>query len=246
MKEEKKKVIKKYIFLFFVFFIVLTSVFIMIRYQVEGETQMPYKLNQIVIKSTLGSKDLEGDQLWNIELLQNNDIYIYINKDDNHHDDLKIEKVSIENIKFENIDNTEKIKVLLPTGNNLDNIYVNSTKDYKNEKIEFLGSNVDSLDKHEICEEGGMIAFRIENSNLGTYTSDKDKEIKYDSSLLEKAKIDENSLKYKVSFDLIIETTSGVKYKTTLNYEMPVDSFKDSGINTKVVEDFSNVVFKRE
>lgn len=246
MKEEKKKVIKKYIFLFFVFFIILTSIFIMIRYQVEGETQMPYNLNQIVIKSTLGSKNLDGDSLWNIELLQDNDIYIYINKGENKHEDIKIEKVSIENIKFEGVDNSENIKILLPTGNSIDNIYVNSTKDYKNEKIEFLGSNVDSLDKHEICEDGGMIAFRVENSNIGTYTSDKDKEIKYDSTLLEKAKISEESLKFKIYFDLIIETTAGVKYKTTLNYEMPIDTFKESGTNTRVIEDFSNVIFKRE
>ena len=44
MKEEKKKVIKKYIFVFFVLFVILTSIFIMIKYQVEGETKMTYNL----------------------------------------------------------------------------------------------------------------------------------------------------------------------------------------------------------
>lgn len=246
MKEEKKKVIKKYIFVFFVLFVILTSIFIMIKYQVEGETKMPYNLEQIVIKSTLGSKNLDGDELWNLELKQDNDIYIYIGRDENNHDENKIEKVTVENISVNGIENTDNIKILLPTGDNIDNIYSNSTKDYKNEKIEFLGSNVDSLDKHEICEDGGMIALRVENSNIGTYTSNKDKEIKYDSSLLEKAKIPEENLKFNISFDLVIEITSGVKYKSTLNYDLPTNSFKDSGTNTKVIEDFSNIIFKRE
>lgn len=246
MKEEKKKIIKKYIFLFFVFFVVLTSIFIMIRYQVEGETDMPYNLRQVVIKSAIGSNNLEGDSIWNLELSQYNDIYIYIDPDENREENTKIEKVCIENIKFEGLENTENIQVLLPTGKSLDDIYDDSTKDYKNEKIEFIGNTLDSLDSHEICEDGGMIALRISNNKIGTYESDDDKEIKYDGSLLEKAEISEESLKFKVSMDIIIETSSGVRYKSTLEYDLPVGSFEESGSNTKVIEDFSDVIFKRE
>lgn len=246
MKEEKKKIIKKYIFLFFVFFVVLTSIFIMIRYQVEGETDMPYNLRQVVIKSAIGSNNLEGDSIWNLELSQYNDIYIYIDPDENREENTKIEKVCIENIKFEGLENTENIQVLLPTGKSLDDIYDDSTKDYKNEKIEFIGNTLDSLDSHEICEDGGMIALRISNNKIGTYESDDDKEIKYDGSLLEKAEISEESLKFKVIMDIIIETSSGVRYKSTLEYDLPVGSFEESGSNTKVIEDFSDVIFKRE
>lgn len=246
MKEEKKKIIKKYIFVFFVFFVVLTSIFIMIRYQVEGETDMPYNLRQVVIKSAIGSNNLEGDSIWNLELSQYNDIYIYIDPDENREENTKIEKVCIENIKFEGLENTENIQVLLPTGKSLDDIYDDSTKDYKNEKIEFIGNTLDSLDSHEICEDGGMIALRISNNKIGTYESDDDKEIKYDGSLLEKAEISEESLKFKVIMDIIIETSSGVRYKSTLEYDLPVGSFEESGSNTKVIEDFSDVIFKRE
>ena len=91
-----------------------------------------------------------------------------------------------------------------------------------------------------------MIALRISNNKIGTYESDDDKEIKYDGSLLEKAEISEESLKFKVSMDIIIETSSGVRYKSTLEYDLPVGRFEESGSNTKVIEDFSDVIFKRE
>lgn len=246
MKEEKKKIIKKYIFLFFILFIILTSVFIMIRYQVEGETDMPYHLKQVVLKSTIGSENIEGKSLWNLELSQNNDIYIYIEPNDNIEKDEKIEKVCIENIKIEGLENTDNIQILLPTGKTLDDIYDDSTKDYKKEKIEFIGNTADSLDRHEICEDGGMIALRIANNKIGNYESNEDKVIKYDGSLLEKAGISEESLKFKVSLDIIIETSSGINYKSSLEYELPVGDFQESGTNTKVIEDFSNVIFKRE
>ena len=70
--------------------------------------------------------------------------------------------------------------------------------------------------------------------------------IRSDRDNREKAKIPEENLKFNISFDLVIEITSGVKYKSTLNYDLPTNSFKDSGTNTKVIEDFSNIIFKRE
>ena len=235
MKVDKKRIIKKYTFLFFI-----------IKYQVEGEKDMPYKLKEVVIKSSIDSTNINSKNLWDLELSQTNDIYIYIEKDKNNNQNEKIQSVSIENIEIKNYKGSDKIKVLLPTGNSLKDIYENSTKDYRNEKIEYIGSAIDSLENHEISENGGMIALRIYNQNIGKYQSSKDKKIIYDGSLLKKAKIDEENLKFIVAMDLIIETDSGIKYKTNLQYEMPVDKFEESGVKTKTIKEFSGVIFRRE
>lgn len=245
MKEEKKKIIKKYVFIFFVLFIVLTSVFIMIKYQVEGEKNMPYELEQIVIKSSIDGKDLDEGNNWDIQLSQNNDIYIYIKASENKDEEEKIENVYIENIEIDGKTQKENIVVYLPTGNTISDIYEDSTKNYINEKIEFLGNSADSLSKHEICKDGGMIAFRLANENIANYKSEE-KEIVYNGELLEKAGIIEEDLKINLKFDIVIEVTSGIKYKSTLEYELPVEKFEESSSKTRVIDDFSKVVFKRQ
>lgn len=245
MKVDKKRIIKKYTFLFCICFIVLISIFFIIKYQVEGEKDMPYKLKEVVIKSSIDSNSINSKNLWDLELSQANDIYIYIEKDNNNKNE-KIQSVSIENIKIKDYKENNNIKVLLPTGNSLKDIYENSTKDYINEKIEYIGSSIDSTENHEICENGGMIALRIYNQNIGKYQSSKDTKIIYNGSLLKKAKINEKDLKFLVSMDLVIEIDSGIKYKTNLQYEMPVDKFEESGVKTKTIKEFSDVIFRRE
>ena len=244
MKEEKKRIIKKYIFIFFVLFIVLTSVFIMIKYQVEGEKNMPYELEQIVIKSSIGGLDLEDGNNWNIQLAQDIDIYINIKPSENKENEEKIEKVYIENIEITGKVAKENLSIHLPTGNTISDIYENSTKNYINEKIEFLGNTADSLSRHEICADGGMIAFRIINDKIGNYKSEE-KEIIYNGKLLKKAGINEEDLQLNLKFDIVIEVSSGIKYKSTLEYKLPVEKFEESSSKTKVIEDFSNTIFKR-
>lgn len=246
MKVDKKRIIKKYTFLFCICFIILISIFFIIKYQVEGEKDMPYKLKEVVIKSSINSENIDSKNLWDLELSQANDIYIYIEKDKENNKNEKIQSASIENIKIKNYKGSDNIKVLLPTGKSLKDIYENSTKDYRNEKIEYIGSSIDSLESHDICENGGMIALRVYNQNIGKYQSTKDTKVTYDGSLLKKANIDEEDLKFLVSMDLVIETDSGIKYKTNLQYEMPVDKFEDSGVKTKTINEFSDVIFRRE
>ena len=68
--------------------------------------------------------------------------------------------------------------------------------------------------------------------------------IKYDGTLLKKANISSDSLKYSIKFDLIIET-SEVKYKTTLSYDLPIGKLEDDGTSKFYDEECKNIVFKR-
>ena len=49
------------------------------------------------------------------------------------------------------------------------------------------------------------MAFRISTENIGKYVSDSDSEITYNGSLLSKSSINEEDIKFSISFDMIIE-----------------------------------------
>lgn len=207
---------------------------------------MPYTVKQIVVKSSIDYENNESEEIWDLKLSQENDIYFYIEKTEDSEEDLKIEKIYIENIQINNYENTDNIKIYLATGNTLEDIYEGSEEKDVSENLEFTASTIDDVENQKICEDGGMICFRISNINIGEYVSSKDTELVFDGSILEKCGTSEEDIKFNVSFDFIIETSDGVKYKTTLSLELPVDNFEDSGTKTKIIDDFSDVVFKRE
>ena len=52
-----------------------------LRYQVEGESNMPFKISKISIIESVEGMETEGaNEKWNFNVNQNNDIYIYIEK----------------------------------------------------------------------------------------------------------------------------------------------------------------------
>ena len=54
----------------------------MIKYEVEGETNMPYQLSKIVIIGTVEGVETteKGKEKWNFDIYQNNDVYFYIDQ----------------------------------------------------------------------------------------------------------------------------------------------------------------------
>ena len=52
-----------------------------LRYQVEGETNMPFKISKIsIIESVEGIENKDAQEKWSFNVNENNDIYIYIEK----------------------------------------------------------------------------------------------------------------------------------------------------------------------
>ena len=244
-KESKKKVLKKYIFISFLLIAIATSILLMIKYNVEGEKNMPFQLDKIIIKSSIDAQSRESENLWDLSLSQNNDIYIYIKKSDNANDDEKIRKVKIEKITITDPNDLGNIKILLPTSNDIKTNYLQSTDDFLGKDIEYTANTTDNMNNREICQDGGMIAFRISNQEIGQYISNEGEEVQYNGSLLTIAGIEEKQIQFKVKMDLIIETTNDEKYKGEINLDLPVDSFGDNGVVDKEITDFSNIIFKR-
>ena len=244
--EAKKRILRKYIFIAFLLLITAIVILLMIKYNVEGEKNMPFKLSKIVVQSIIDTKSREGTgNLWDLELTQNNDVYIYIEKNKNIESESKLKSIKIKRTSPIVKPKKGQISVLLPTSNNINKIFLNSTENYLNKTIEYNANTSDNLEKQEICQDGGMIAFRISNQNIGEYISNEGDEIKYDKSLLEKAGIDESELKFTAEIDLVIELSEDEKYKGTISLELPTDTIENRGSITTEITDTSKIIFKR-
>ena len=69
--------------MFAAFLVILFTVVIsiMLKYDVEGEKELPFSISKILIISTVdGSLNEDAENIWNIGITQVNDIYMYIDK----------------------------------------------------------------------------------------------------------------------------------------------------------------------
>ena len=87
---------------------------IVLKYNVEGETNMPFKLSKIsLISSQEGIDKQATDTKWAFDVSQNNDVYIYIEKNNSYSKTEAIRSVKIENVKAEGKFN-DKFKLYKP------------------------------------------------------------------------------------------------------------------------------------
>ena len=122
LKEDNiKKAIKASLSIVLLAIILVTVVIIIMKYNVEGEKNMPFKLSKITIISTAeGIEDLQNDNnsKWKLNILQNNDIYFTISKNEEYNKEDIIESIKIENIRVVNEPKLGEIKAYMP--NSLD------------------------------------------------------------------------------------------------------------------------------
>lgn len=101
LSEERKKILKKTIPITLIIIALLIVVFIMYKYNVEGEKNMPFKLTKISIISTAnGVPNEETRDRWNLNLIQNNDMYFTFEKNENFKNITYIKRIAIENINI--------------------------------------------------------------------------------------------------------------------------------------------------
>ena len=220
----------------------VAGIFIL-RYQVEGETNMPFILKKIIlISSTEGIDNGSGEQRWNYNINQNNDIYIYLEKNEKYQEEEAISSILIDNIQVERTEEKGTVQFYRPNISEDGTTFKNSEEN-KIETIEYAGDLESDLKTLKIANQGGIVVFRYANDNVGTYSSD-DEQINH-SELLQKAGITQESLQAKINFDLSIKTEGGKEYKTTLSFDMPIEGVVENGTASKEITDFSEIVFKR-
>lgn len=240
---ERKNLVKRCLFLVVLAVIFLFVILIMARYEEEGEKQIPFNIAKMLIVSSVnGVQNTESEHVWDIEVSQVNDIYVYIER--NKNEDETIKEIVFENFKTYPED-MSNIKIYRPTGE-LDKLYLYSTEDYKEKSIAFLGTVKDDMKNLEIANIGGMCGFRLSNENLGKFVSDEEtEEIIYDGRLLEKIGISNENVKLKLAFDIIIKTDDGINYRGNVIVDMPGEGLIEEGKTTIEINDFENVIFKR-
>ena len=96
-----KKIIRIFIAILITILIATIIALLILKYNVEGEDNVPFELSKIMVISTGEGKDIQEEQSenkWNLEILQNNDIYLEISKNKNYEEIEIIDKIIIDNL----------------------------------------------------------------------------------------------------------------------------------------------------
>lgn len=240
---KKIRIIKKCAFIFFIAIILLYVIIEMIKYDVEGEKFLPFEISKILVISTIDGNPIDDEEnIWNIELKQSNDLYLYITKNDNTNESIK--KIKIDNFNIIKSPNRGEVAIYRPTGD-LENLYTYSEQNYISDELTFIGSRIDDLKTLEISNDGGVIAFRVSLDNLGSYISNELTEISYDGSLLKNININIDDISFTLSFDISIETNSNIIYQGNIKIDLPAKDLLETSASNFEITDFSDVIFKR-
>lgn len=233
-----------YVILFIVFVILFITGVITLKYSVEGESSLPFDLSKISIISISEGTDIEDStNRWNLQISQNNDVYLYIKKNDNYENTETINKISLENFQVTKAPTVGTLKLYKPDSQ-MENKLFKNTPENETDKIEFMGDMDASLKDLKLSNQGGLVIFRYAINDLGNYVSNDDVEINHDE-LLKKLSIQNESLKFSFSFDILMELNSGRKYKANVDLNLPINNIVDEGTQSIEYTDLKDIVFKR-
>ena len=248
MKEKLKYLMNKKAFHISILIVMVAIILfvlgiIVLQYNIEGETNMPFILNKIAIISSVEGTDKEaGSNRWAFDVSQNNDINLYIEKNKNYDKQEAIKSILIDNIEIQR--NSEKGKINFYRPNTTESgVYFKNVEENLVQTIEYKGAMQTDLKKLEISNQGGLIMFRVANDKVAEYFSNED-EINH-NELLKKANITVEDLKSKVSMDITIKIESGKEYKANIVLDLPVEGVIENGTSSQEITDTSNIIFKR-
>lgn len=239
LKKNKQKIIIPIVItviLFFIFFIV-------IQYNVKGETNIPFHISKLMVVSTAtGVQKTDSANLWDLDINQNNDVYININKNEEYKSNAIIKTITMENFSILTNPEVGEISIYRPAQEGL---YKDLEEYHITEKLEYVGSSEADIKNLKIANQGGLILFRLSNRGIGEYISNEVQEVNLGGSLIKEIGVTLNQIKAKLSFDLIIETTDEFRYKTTIILDLPVGDLLEEETSSMEKTDFSDVIFKR-
>ena len=249
MKEKIKQIANtKQFHIIMVLFIIFAILFVVgvisLKYNVEGEGNLPFYISKMSIISNVEGIDIDDEtNKWNLSVNQNNDIYLYIKRNENYKDTEIIENVRLDNFNIEQSPKIGEVK-LLKADSNVESVIFKNTAENETSKIEYTGSMDSSIKEMKISNQGGLVVFRYAISNIGNYISNDDEEINH-SELLKKLNINNEDLKLKASFDIYITLNSGKTYKSNIQLELPINDVVNDGTQSMEYTNLENIVFKR-
>ena len=199
-----KKIVHICVILGIIVLILIIAGIIMLRYQVEGETNLPFELTKMIVVSTAESNEIEAaaDTKWNFSVNQYNDIYLEIQKNDEYTKNTNIKNIIFENFVIEKNSGAENIKLYRA---NSEGKVVEDEAHLVGNSLTYKGEKETNLDELKISNQGSIILLRSVNQNVCEVRSN-DEEIIHNGTLLAKGNANSEDLNYKLSFDVVIET----------------------------------------
>lgn len=240
----KKRIIHLCVVIFIVVMLILIAAALIFKYQVEGEKNLPFKLSTINIISTAES-DLsqDEDEVWHAGILQKNDVFFVIEKNSDYKKEDAIKSVRFENFNIVKTNENMVVKIYRPTTSA--STY-NYSDEYKLENnLEYVGGQETNTETLQINNQGGLIGFSVTLDNLGEYIFDENEKVPSDGTLLAKAGINTEDIKFQISFDLIIETESENRFKSNITLDLPTGNITEEGVGILEDTELNNIIFKR-
>ena len=241
----RKKSNQKYVILFFLILILFTTFFVMYKYYVEGEKNLPFNITKLVVVSSAKTEEIEiNEDIFEANVIQKNDIYLAIEKNKDYSKEEAIKKITINNFKITEKGKKGNLK-FYRTSSEINNF--SYTEDYEiKDSVEYIGGKETNLnlEKMTISNQGGLIELSIVMDDLGKITYSENDNISADGSLLNRLQLTNEEIKHTISFDMIIELTGGNTFKTVVTIELPAGDIVKDGVTTNEI-DLSKLVFKR-
>lgn len=245
-KSKINKLILKSAYIIVIVLIAAVIALLILKYQVEGEKNMPFKLSSVIIVSNAeGYQEKENkDYRWDAEIYQNNDIYLNIEKNKNYKETEAIKSIIIDNIKIKQKPQIGEIEFYRPSKENVQTY--SYEEEYKmGERTEYIGDTKSDIKNLKIANQGNTLMFRILNKTGKRYTSNEEI-LEHNGKLLNKVGITYEQVKVKVSFDLTISLESEISFKANIELELPVGDITKEGSSNLEITNMKNIVFKRE
>ncbi len=244
IEESKKNTIKFYVFISVIGLLIIISILMILKYQVEGETNLPFFIDNITIVSTAeGLKKENTENKWAFDLVQNNDVYIQIAKNEEYDKTDYIQKIILDEFKVIQEPRLGSLRKYMP--NSLEGrTFVHSEEYLVDTRLEYKGASKDSMKDLQIGNQGGVLAIRYENGDLAEYLSNEEEEIIHDGRILTKGNITLEDITCKVSFALTMKLADAA-YKTYITLDLPSGDILTEGTTTKDIVEKDNLIYKR-
>lgn len=214
----------------------------LLTYHEEGETNIPFKISKItIISSTDGTQSTNTQSQWAINVNQNNDIYLYINKNKNYGKTELIENIKISN--FNITKQTEKGEVKIYKTTTEESKMFSNAQEFEISELSYKGELESNIKQAKVSNQGGLIVFRCANNNISQYIADNIAEVNY-NQLLQMTKVVEEDLKLSISFDLEIKILNKKTYQTTISLDLPVGDIITHGTTNLEITNLEDIVFK--
>lgn len=242
---QRRRMMHLYIIRLILAIALCTVAFIIYKYHVEGETNLPFNVSKLVVVSTAQTDEIILDEeKYKASVLQKNDIYLIIEKNENYKKEDIIKKITLNNFTINKYTDVGTIKIYRPSMSE-EKIY-EYIEEYTIDNIEYIGAKETNTKEEilQIANQGGIINFGITLEDLGNIVYEENENIVSDGTLVNRLGLMLQNIEFEISFDIIMELDSGNTFKTTMTLELPQEGLLQEGVST--IEDTDlNLVFKR-